>query len=189
MPIRQPGDADRVYLPHPEISRRRCEPGHPLLLDDGKVRLIVIDVAPQPHDVTRVEVGGKLSDRKGVSAAGFDHSALRLWPAKDRSDLEAALDAGIDWVALSFIQRPEDIAEAKNDRGRRALRDGQDREAAGGDAARRNHRARRRADGGARRPRRRDAARESARRPEADDAPGRAAPASRSSWRPRCWNR
>jgi pyruvate kinase len=62
--------------------------------------------------VTRVEVGGKLSDRKGVSLPDtvIPFSAL---VEKDRSDLEAALDAGIDWVALSFIQRPEDIAEAK----------------------------------------------------------------------------
>ncbi len=70
---------------------------------------------------TRVEVGGKLSDRKGVSLpdSTIPFSALA---EKDRSDLEAALDAGIDWVALSFIQRPEDIAEAKKiTRGRAAV--------------------------------------------------------------------
>src|SRR5204862_6157863 len=82
-----------------------------LLLDDGKVRLTTIDTSPK-RAVTRVEVGGKLSARKGVSLpdtmVGF--SALT---DKDRSDLEACLDAGIDWVGLSFIQRPEDIAEAK----------------------------------------------------------------------------
>ena len=62
--------------------------------------------------VTRVEVGGKLSDRKGVSLPETVLPFSALAP-KDRSDLEAALDAGIDWIALSFIQRPEDVAEAK----------------------------------------------------------------------------
>ncbi len=105
-----PGDETRVYLPHPEILAA-LEPGHTLLLDDGKVRLKATETSPK-RAVTRVEVGGKLSARKGVSlpdtTIGF--SALT---DKDRSDLEACLDAGVDWVALSFIQRPEDIAEAK----------------------------------------------------------------------------
>ena len=114
-----PGNATRVYLPHPEIFAG-IEPGHTLLLDDGKVRLTVS--AAQPKQMTtRVEVGGKLSDRKGVSLpdSTIPFSALA---EKDRHDLEAALDAGIDWVALSFIQRPEDIAEAKKiTRGRAAV--------------------------------------------------------------------
>ena len=105
-----PGDETRVHLPHPEILAA-LEPGHTLLLDDGKVRLKAVDTSPK-RAVTRVEVGGKLSARKGVSlpdtTIGF--SALT---EKDRTDLEACLDAGIDWVGLSFIQRPEDIAEAK----------------------------------------------------------------------------
>src|SRR6516164_4645906 len=81
------GDAKRVHLPHPEIFAA-IEPGHALLLDDGKVRLVAI--------------GGKLSDRKGVSLPDttVPFSALT---EKDRSDLEAGLDAGVDWVALSFI--------------------------------------------------------------------------------------
>lgn len=105
-----PGDARRVYLPHPELFAT-VEPGHQLLLDDGKVRLVATDVVPG-RITTRVEVGGKLSDRKGVSLpqTTVPFSALA---EKDRSDLEAALEANIDWLALSFIQRPEDIAEAK----------------------------------------------------------------------------
>jgi len=81
------------------------------LIDDGKVRLTVTQAEPK-RMTTRVEVAGKLSDRKGVSLpdSTIPFSALA---EKDRSDLEAALNAGIDWVALSFIQRPEDIAEAK----------------------------------------------------------------------------
>ncbi|HEY2186890.1 MAG TPA: pyruvate kinase [Xanthobacteraceae bacterium] len=108
----RPGDSTRVYLPHPEIFRA-IEPGHTLLLDDGKIRLVATEIeGERERIVTRVEVGGKLSDRKGVSLPDtvIPFSAL---VEKDRSDLEAALDAGIDWVALSFIQRPEDIAEAK----------------------------------------------------------------------------
>jgi pyruvate kinase len=115
----KPGDATRAYLPHPEIFLA-VEPGHSLLLDDGKVRLTATEV-DRGKIVTRVEVGGKLSDRKGVSVpdSTIPFSALA---DKDRSDLEAALDAGIDWIALSFIQRPEDIAEAKKiTRGRAAV--------------------------------------------------------------------
>jgi pyruvate kinase len=105
-----PGDATRVHLPHPEIFAA-IAPGHTLLLDDGKIRLLALE-ADKKRILARVEVGGKLSDRKGVSLPDttIPFSALT---AKDHSDLEAALDAGIDWVALSFIQRPEDIAEAK----------------------------------------------------------------------------
>jgi len=113
------GDAKRAYLPHPEIFAA-VEVGHTLLIDDGKVRLTVTEADPK-RLVTRVEVGGRLSDRKGVS---LPDTAIPL-PAlaeKDRSDLEAALNTGIDWVALSFIQRPEDIADAKKvTRGRAAV--------------------------------------------------------------------
>jgi len=114
-----PGDATRAYLPHPEIFVT-IKPGHTLLIDDGKARLTVSEAEPK-RVVTRVVIGGKLSDRKGVSLPDttIPFSALA---DKDRSDLEAALQVGIDWVALSFIQRPEDIAEAKKiTRGRAAV--------------------------------------------------------------------
>jgi pyruvate kinase len=114
-----PGDSTRAYLPHPEIFSA-VEAGNTLLIDDGKVRLTILKAEPK-HMITRVEVTGKLSDRKGVSLPDttLPFSALA---EKDRSDLEAALEAGIDWVALSFIQRPEDIAEAKKiTRGRAAV--------------------------------------------------------------------
>jgi pyruvate kinase len=104
------GDVTRAYLPHPEIFAG-VQNGHTLLIDDGKVRLVVTDAQPQKI-TTRVVVGGKLSDRKGVSLpdSTLPFSALT---SKDTSDLEAALETGIDWIALSFIQRPEDISEAK----------------------------------------------------------------------------
>ena len=113
------GNASRIYLPHPEIFAA-VQPGHTLLIDDRKVRLTVTEAQPK-RMTTRVVVGGKLSDRKGVSLpdSTIPFSALA---EKDLSDLEAALEAGIDWVALSFVQRPEDIAEAKKlTRGRALL--------------------------------------------------------------------
>ena len=114
-----PGNATRVMLPHPEIFAG-VEPGHTLLLDDGKIRLIVVEAGKQ-RIAARVEVGGKLSDRKGVSLPDSTLPFSALTP-KDRSDLDAALDAGIDWIGLSFIQRPDDIAEAKKiARGRAAV--------------------------------------------------------------------
>jgi pyruvate kinase len=114
-----PGDATRVHLPHPEIFEG-VQPGHTLLLDDGKIRLIAIE-ANRQKIVTRVQVSGKLSDRKGVSLPDTVIPFSALTP-KDRSDLEAALDTGVDWIALSFVQRPEDIAEAKKiARGRAAV--------------------------------------------------------------------
>jgi pyruvate kinase len=108
-----------VHLPHPEIFDS-ARPGHTLLLDDGKIRLSVTEAGRQKI-VARVEVGGKLSDRKGVSLPDTVIPFSALTP-KDRSDLDAALDAGIDWIGLSFIQRPDDIAEAKKiTRGRAAV--------------------------------------------------------------------
>ncbi|MBO0756579.1 MAG: pyruvate kinase [Bradyrhizobiaceae bacterium] len=113
------GNSDRVYLPHPEILTS-LEPGHTLLLDDGKIRLVAVETTPD-HVVTRVDVGGKLSARKGVSVPDTTIAFSALTP-KDRADLDAALDAGSDWIALSFIQRPDDIAEAKKiTRGRAAV--------------------------------------------------------------------
>src|SRR5262249_40405881 len=114
-----PGSIERVHLPHPEIFAG-VRPGHALLLDDGKVRLTAPEVS-RDTIVTRLDVGGKLSARKGASLPDtvIPFSALT---AKDRSDLEAGLEAGIDWVGLSFIQRPDDIAEAKKlTRGRAAV--------------------------------------------------------------------
>lgn len=114
-----PGDTDRVFLPHPEILTA-LRPGHTLVLDDGKIRLAVLE-ASSNRAVTQVEVGGRLSARKGVSVPNtvLGFSALT---GKDHSDLEAALDAGADWIALSFVQRPEDVAEAKKiARGRAAV--------------------------------------------------------------------
>jgi pyruvate kinase len=105
-----PGDVHRVGLPHPEIFAA-VAPGAELLLDDGKLRLVV-ERCGGDHAETRVVVGGRLSERKGVNVPGV---VLPISPltAKDRRDLDVALELGADWVALSFVQRPQDIAEAR----------------------------------------------------------------------------
>ena len=107
---KSPGNKNRVHLPHPEILAA-LRPGHALLLDDGKVRLIAEETSPE-RAVTRVVVGGKMSDRKGVSLPDTDLPVSAMTP-KDREDLEAAVTTGIDWIALSFVQRAEDVKEAK----------------------------------------------------------------------------
>ncbi|WP_169569827.1 pyruvate kinase [Sneathiella limimaris] len=106
----KPGDKTRVSLPHPKVMES-LEVGTELLLDDGKLRLKVLKASPETADC-EVMVGGKLSDRKGVNIpnAIVKMSALT---EKDRRDLDFALELGVDWVALSFVQRPEDVAEIK----------------------------------------------------------------------------
>jgi pyruvate kinase len=114
-----PGDNTRVQLPHPEILAA-LKPGHALLLDDGKVRLIAEETSPE-RAITRVVIGGRMSDRKGVSLPDTDLPVSAMTP-KDRADLDAALETGIDWVALSFVQRADDVMEAKKlIRGRAAV--------------------------------------------------------------------
>ncbi len=105
-----PGGARRVSLPHPEVFAALA-PGLDLLLDDGRVRLRVVE-AGAAHADTEVAVAGTLSDRKGVNLPG---AALPFGPltAKDRRDLAFAVDLGVDWLALSFVQRADDIAEAR----------------------------------------------------------------------------
>jgi pyruvate kinase len=105
-----PGDATRVQMPHPEIFRA-LRTGMLLLLDDGRVRLRVGERTDEWADVT-VESGSKLSDRKGVAVPEAVVPVSALTP-KDREDLAFALRIGVDWVALSFVQKAEDMAELK----------------------------------------------------------------------------
>jgi pyruvate kinase len=113
-----PGNATRVQLPHPEILAALA-PGHSLLLDDGKVRLETTAVS-EGRAETRVVVGGAMSNRKGVSFPDTEIPVSAM-TEKDRADLEAAIVTGIDWVALSFVQRPEDVAEVRKIARGRAL--------------------------------------------------------------------
>ena len=104
------GDATRVSLPHPEIIHTLKE-GDTLLVDDGKVRVKVLSTS-KTSAICRVEVGGTISDRKGVNTPSI---VLPISPLthKDRADLQAALSLGVDWVALSFVQRAEDMHELR----------------------------------------------------------------------------
>ncbi|MEP4731642.1 pyruvate kinase, partial [Parvibaculum sp.] len=113
------GDATRAHLPHPAIFDA-VSAGQSLLLDDGKVRLRVTGKG-RDHIETQVVVGGKLSSRKGVSVPDTVLPLAAL-TEKDRGDLDAALELGVDWVALSFVQRPDDVAEVRKiARGRAAV--------------------------------------------------------------------
>jgi pyruvate kinase len=105
-----PGGRRRATLPHPEIFEA-VEPGTDLLIDDGKVRLRITDCGDDFAE-TETVVGGTLSDRKGVNVpqAVLPISAIT---EKDRADLSFALAHGADWIALSFVQRPDDVAEGR----------------------------------------------------------------------------
>jgi pyruvate kinase len=105
-----PGSTERVFLPHPQIFEA-VEPGHTLLLDDGKIRMTVTDKGPLTVDAS-VMVGGTLSSRKGIS---LPDTVLPIGPLteKDKKDLDFALRLGVDWVALSFVQRGEDMRLAR----------------------------------------------------------------------------
>ncbi|MBT9245616.1 pyruvate kinase [Gemmobacter fulvus] len=105
-----PGDLNRVQLPHPEIFAA-LEPGATLLVNDGKIRLSVNECGPDFADCT-VSVGGTISNRKGVNVPDVVLPVAAL-SDKDRKDLEFACAIGVDWLALSFVQRPEDVIEAR----------------------------------------------------------------------------
>ena len=104
----RPGDVTQVAMPHPEIFAA-LKPGAELLLDDGRLRLVVETAGPDFAD-TRVVNGGMLSDRKGVNVPGVV-LPLSALTAKDRADLDFGLTLGIDWIALSFVQRAQDIID------------------------------------------------------------------------------
>ena len=114
-----PGDGARVQLPHPEIFAA-LEPGATLLVNDGKIRLQVDDCGPDFANCT-VTVGGTISNRKGVNVPDVVLPLAAL-SEKDLKDLEFACELGVDWLALSFVQRPEDVIQAKElARGRAAV--------------------------------------------------------------------
>ncbi|MGZ8406775.1 MAG: pyruvate kinase [Caulobacteraceae bacterium] len=112
-----PGDAKRVGMPHPEVLGA-LKPGQLNLIDDGKVRLRVKKTGEGFTD-TVVEAGDHLSERKGVSAPGVAIPVPAL-TEKDRRDLAFAMRLGVDWIALSFVQQPEDVAELRRLVGRKA---------------------------------------------------------------------
>ena len=105
------GTKDRVQLPHPEIFQALHEGAH-LLINDGKIKLIVEKCGPEFADCLVLN-GGEISDRKGVNVPDVILPLAAL-SEKDRADLEFICDLGIDWLALSFVQRAEDIVDARN---------------------------------------------------------------------------
>jgi pyruvate kinase len=105
-----PGDVRRVQLPHPEIIEA-ARIGTTLLLDDGKLRLRVVHKRDD-HLETEILVGGALSDRKGVNVPDVPLNIPAL-TVKDRADLDFVLPLGIEYIGLSFVQRPEDVAETQ----------------------------------------------------------------------------
>ena len=112
------GDVNRVFLPHTQIFDA-IQPGHNLVLDDGKLRMRVIEKS-DVQIVTEVMTGGMLASRKGIS---MPDTLLAISPLteKDRADLSHALKLGVDWVALSFVQRAEDLHEIRKLIGDKAL--------------------------------------------------------------------
>jgi pyruvate kinase len=113
-----PGNAERVRLPHPEILSA-LKPGNTMLIDDGKVRLHIVEATREKAKAI-VDVPGKISNRKGVSLPDTEIPVSSM-TEKDRADLDAGLNEGVDWVAVSFVQRPDDIAEVKKVARGRAL--------------------------------------------------------------------
>lgn len=105
-----PGNAQRVYLPHPEIFAA-AQVGDNLLLNDGRLRVEITHAAPE-RLTTKIIYGGDLSDRKGVNLPDTVIPIPAL-TEKDRADLEAAATQGVDWIALSFVQRADDVKEAR----------------------------------------------------------------------------
>ena len=113
------GDRTRVQLPHKEIFDA-LEPGADLLVNDGKIRLKVKDCGADFANC-EVTVGGAISNRKGVNVPDVVLPLAAL-SEKDRKDLEFVCELGIDWLALSFVQRPADVEEARRlARGRAAI--------------------------------------------------------------------
>ena len=106
----EPGDETRVELPHPELFGLLSK-GQRLLINDGKIRLRVIE-ADDERILCSAEVGGVISDRKGVNVPDAEIPIPAMTP-KDRRDLAFAMEHGADWIGLSFVQRPEDLAEAR----------------------------------------------------------------------------
>jgi pyruvate kinase len=104
------GDGKRIPLPHPEVIEA-LNPGQRILLDDGKVRIVIKDKG-KDFLIAEVISGTKLSNNKGFNVPDVVLPIPAL-TEKDRKDLTTALDLGVDWVAQSFVQRPEDVAEAK----------------------------------------------------------------------------
>jgi pyruvate kinase len=110
-------DPADIPIPHAEVFAA-LQPGETILVDDGKIRFRIVSATRETAEAV-VETGGTLKDKKGVNLPDTVLPIPAMTP-KDRSDLDAALHLGVDWIALSFVQRPDDVAELKKVVGGRA---------------------------------------------------------------------
>lgn len=104
------GDETRVCLPHPEVIAA-MPVGSFILLDDGKVKMEIVDRG-EGYLIGMIISGRTLSNNKGFNIPGVILPMSTLTP-KDLVDMEAAIAMGVDWIAQSFVQTPQDVAEAK----------------------------------------------------------------------------
>lgn len=104
------GTAERVSTTYPHLAHDVC-PGDRILLDDGVMELRVKSKT-RTDVVCEVVHGGLLREHKGINLPGVNVSSPSL-TEKDRADLEFALSLGVDYLALSFVRRPEDILELR----------------------------------------------------------------------------
>ncbi len=114
----EPGDSTRVNFPHSEIYEH-LTPNSILLVNDGRIRLQVIE-QHNDHLITEILNDAEISNNKGVNIPDVILPIDSL-TNKDKSDLMKALDMGVDWVALSFVQQAEDINKLKKMIGNKAL--------------------------------------------------------------------
>lgn len=107
----KPGDSNRVYFPHSEIFEI-LTPNSKILIDDGKIKMQIIE-QHKDYLITELLNDGIISDSKGVN---IPDTVLPISPLtnKDKSDLSKALDMGVDWVALSFVQSAQNVQELKD---------------------------------------------------------------------------
>jgi pyruvate kinase len=107
-----PGTQERSSVTYDRLSEEVPE-GATILLDDGKVEMVVEEVDRAAKELRcRVVVGGPLSNNKGVNFPGV-YLSIKALTDKDRKDLTFGLDQGVDWVALSFVRNPQDVLEIK----------------------------------------------------------------------------
>ncbi len=106
-----PGDGSRVNLPHPEIFAA-LKPGNELLINDGRVKLQVVECDEQ-HAIAEVLVRGEISSHKGVNVPGVILPISVITP-KDREDIACGLELGVDWIAQSFVQQAADVQELRD---------------------------------------------------------------------------
>ena len=104
------GTKEGVSLMHPEIFEA-AKIGMDIMVDDGRLRFQVEEISENALK-TKIITGGIIKRRKGVNIPKV-HLPISAVTEKDKEDLLFSLSIGVDWIALSFVQRPEDVRQAK----------------------------------------------------------------------------